>query len=68
MAIERRRDDLERPSVAGLVLMGVGAVVVVLIVVSVIKAILWLVEAAIVVAVVIGVVVVVSRLASPRRR
>jgi len=68
MAIERRGGQLQRPGLAGLVLAGIGAIVVVLVAVAVLKTIFWLIEVAFVVAVVIGLLVLVARLTSPRRR
>ncbi len=49
-------------------LAGIGAIVMVLVVVAVLKTIFWLLKVAIVVAAVIGLLVLVTRLTSPRRR
>lgn len=68
MASERSRGRLSRPRLLGLALAAIGAVVVILAAVAVLKTIFWLVKVAVVVAMVIGLFVLVARLTGPRRR
>ena len=67
MALERRPGDLQRPSAAGLILAGVGAVVVVLVVLAVLSTILWLIKVAVVIAALIGFFVLIGRMTASRR-